>query len=128
MTTSSNPTSDIPATDATAETKADDALEITEAIDAAAPDAEPPTLDVSPETVVAESAPTVTQAESLESSAPEPVREKTQPVYADPSAELSILEPLIQALTPKQTTEINSLGNRLGEIRKQLPAEASPEK
>ena len=72
MTTSSNPTSDIPATDATAETKADDALEITEAIDAAAPDAEPPTLDVSTEKVVAESAPTVTQAESLESSAPEP--------------------------------------------------------
>ena len=47
MTTSSNPTSDIPATDATTETKADDALEITEAIDAAASDAEPPTLDVS---------------------------------------------------------------------------------
>ena len=79
MTTSSNPTSDIPATDAAAETKADDALEITEAIDAAASDAEPPTLDVSTEKVVAESAPTVTQAESLESSAPEPVREKTQP-------------------------------------------------
>ena len=128
MTTSSNPTSDIPATDATAETKADDALEITEAIDAAAPEAEPTSLDVSAEEVVADSAPPVSEAESIESSAPEPVREKTQPVYADPSAELSILEPLIQALTPKQTTEINSLGNRLGEIRKQLPAEASPEK
>lgn len=128
MTTPSNPTSDIPATDASAEAKANDALEITEAIDAAAPDAEPPTLDVSANQVVAESAPAGTQAENTEPSAPEPVREKTQPVYADPSAELSILEPLIQALTPKQTTEINSLGNRLGEIRKQLPAEASPEK
>lgn len=125
MTTPSNPTSDIPATDASAGAKADDAFEITEAIDAAAPEAKPPALDVSTEEVVAASAPPVTQAESIESSAPEPAREKTQPVYADPSAELSILEPLIQALTAKQTTEINSLGNRLGEIRKQLADEPS---
>ena len=52
-------------------------------------------------------------------------REKTQPIYADPIAELSVLAPLIKALTAKQTTEINSLGNRLGEIRKQLPSDAS---
>jgi len=52
-------------------------------------------------------------------------REKTQPIYADPIAELSVLAPLIRALSAKQTTEINSLGNRLGEIRKQLPLDAS---
>ena len=128
MTTPNNPTSDIPATNASARAKTDDPFEITEAPDAAGPEAEPPALDVSVEEIVADSALPVSQAESIESSAPEPVREKTQPVYADPSAELSILEPLIQALAAKKTTEINSLGNRLGEIRKQLPAEASPEK
>ena len=58
----------------------------------------------------------------------QPAGEKTQPVYADPVAELAVIDPLLVALSPKRTSEINTLGNRLGEIRKQLPADAETAK
>ena len=58
----------------------------------------------------------------------QPAGEKTQPVYADPVAELAVIDPLLVALSPKRTNEINTLGNRLGEIRKQLPADAETAK
>ncbi len=54
--------------------------------------------------------------------------EKTQPVYADPVAELAVIDPLLTALSAKRTSDINALGNRLGEIRKQLPADAEAAK
>jgi exonuclease SbcC len=54
--------------------------------------------------------------------------EKTQPVYADPVAELVIIDPIVLALSAKQTTDINSIGNRLGEIRKQLSEQSESAK
>mgnify|MGYP000324309447 CR=1 FL=1 len=53
---------------------------------------------------------------------------KTQALYADPEAELAVLAPLVQGLSERQTVEINALGNRLGEVRKQLPDNADQAK
>lgn len=66
--------------------------------------------------------------EVVEAKKKEPKGEKTQPIYADPVAELKVLDPIISAITSKQTVDINTLGNRLGEIRKQLPEDAEQAK
>ena len=117
MTSTDTLTSEDPATATLPVTEAADATETPEAIAAT-----PSTTEIAPQ-------PSNESEEQDTSAQPKTdavaSREKTQPIYADPIAELSVLAPLIKALTAKQTTEINSLGNRLGEIRKQLPADAS---
>lgn len=92
--------------------------------------AEPPESVSEPREPIGGEHSQVTQAKSAESNQKkiQPAGEKTQPVYSHPDVELAVIDPLITALSPKRTNEINALGNRLGEIRKQLPAESETAK